>query len=150
MVPTGISAECSALTCPRLVESPYAENSYQNIRVNLLSFRKIFKGADGLGFDDYIDNEGFPDVSERFLDNIVATLEVIDAADTSINAEVASIQTVADETACTNASAAPDQPNQLNVCRLAGSIKRITDDLKIDFVTIVGVMIPDSAQSDND
>lgn len=150
MLPTGLSAECSALTCPRLVESPYAENSYQNIRVNLLSFRNIFTGADGLGFDDYIDNEGFPDVSERFLDNILATLEVIDAADTSINAEVASIQTVADETACTNASAAPDQPNQLNVCRLAGSIKRITDDLKIDFVTIVGVMIPDSAQSDND
>ena len=80
----------------------------------------------------------------------MATLAVIDIADASVNTEVASIQTVAQETACTNAAAAPDQPNQLNVCRLAGSIKRITDDLKIDFVTIVGVMIPDSAQSDND
>ena len=149
-LPTGLSGDCSALTCPKLVESPYAENTYQNIRANLLSFRKIFTGIDGLGFDDYIDNEGFPEVSERFLDNIVATLAVIDIADASVNTEVASIQTVAHETACTNAAAAPDQPNQLNVCRLAGSIKRITDDLKIDFVTIVGVMIPDSAQSDND
>jgi len=80
-LPTGLSGDCSALTCPKLVESPYAENTYQNIRTNLLSFRKIFTGIDGLGFDDYIDNEGFPDVSERFLDNIVATLAVIDSAD---------------------------------------------------------------------
>ncbi len=70
-LPTGLSGDCSALTCPKLVESPYAENTYQNIRANLLSFRKIFTGIDGLGFDDYIDNEGFPEVSERFLDNIV-------------------------------------------------------------------------------
>ena len=149
-VPTGFSKDCSARTCPQLVESPYSENSYKNVRDNLLSFRNIFSGDGGLGFDDYIDNEGFPDVSKRFLENINAAIAVVDAADASISVEVASIKTAADETACTNAFAAPDQPSQLNACRLAGSIKRITDDLKIDFVTIVGVMIPDSAQSDND
>ena len=149
-VPTGFSQECSARTCPSLVESPYSQNSYQNVRDNLLSFRKIFSGDGGLGFDDYLSNEGFPEVSTRFFENIDAAIAVVDAADASISAEVASIQTAADETACTNAFAAPDQPSQLNACRLAGSTKRITDDLKIDFVTIVGVMIPDSAQSDND
>jgi predicted lipoprotein len=149
-VPTGFSQNCSARTCPDLVESPYSQSSYQNVRDNLLSFRKIFSGDGGLGFDDYLNNEGFPEVSTRFFENINAAIAVVDAADASISAEVASIQTAADETACTNAFAASDQPNQLNACRLAGSIKRITDDLKIDFVTIVGVMIPDSAQSDND
>jgi len=149
-VPTGFSKDCSARTCPGLVESPYSQNSYKNVRENLLSFRNIFSGGGGLGFDDYIDNEGFPEVSTRFLGNINAAIAVVDAAEVSISAEVASIQTAADETACTNAFAAPDQLSQLNACRLAGSIKRITDDLKIDFVTIVGVMIPDSAQSDND
>ena len=149
-VPLGLITECSARTCPKLVESPYAENSYSNVRANLLSFKKIFSGGEGFGFDDFIDNEGFPEVSIRFLENINSTVAVVDAAEVSIRAEVASIKTVADETACSNAFAAPDQPSQLNACRLAGSIKRITDDLKIDFVTIVGVMIPDSAQSDND
>ena len=149
-VPLGLIDECSARTCPKLVESQYAENSYANVRANLLSFKKIFSGGEGFGFDDFIDNEGFPEVSLRVIENINATVAVVDAAEVSIRAEVASISTVADETACSNAFAAPDQPSQLNACRLAGSIKRITDDLKIDFVTIVGVMIPDSAQSDND
>ena len=149
-VPLGLIDECSARTYPKLVESPYAENSYANVRANLLSFKKIFSGGEGFGFDDFIDNEGFPEVSLRVIENINATVAVVDAAEVSIRAEVASISTVADETACSNAFAAPDQPSQLNACRLAGSIKRVTDDLKIDFVTIVGVMIPDSAQSDND
>ena len=34
--------------------------------------------------------------------------------------------------------------------QINGAIKRVTDDLKIDFVTIVGTSIPDSAQTDND
>ena len=53
-------------------------------------------------------------------------------------------------TACNNAFADPDTSSDLVGCRLTGAVKRITDDLKIDFVTIVGVLIPDSAQADND
>jgi hypothetical protein len=49
-----------------------------------------------------------------------------------------------------NAAAAPDVESDLVGCRLVGLLKRVSDDLKIDFVTIVGVSIPDGVQSDND
>jgi hypothetical protein len=52
---------------------------------------------------------------------------------------------------CTNAFANPDQPStQFPTCTLYGMVKRIVDDLKIDFVTIVNVSIPGGSQSDND
>ncbi len=149
-IPTGINDACSSLACPNTVESSYSENSLTNIRNNLLAFSTLFTGGEGLGFDDHISAEGFEEVSARFVENVDEAVAIIDASTTSLNAQVLSIENEDDATECSNAFANPDQAADLSACRLLGSIKKITDDLKIDFVTIVGVMIPDSAQSDND
>jgi hypothetical protein len=44
----------------------------------------------------------------------------------------------------------PEDPSSLDACSITGLLKRITDDLKIDFVTIVNVPVPGRVQSDND
>ena len=50
-IPTGVKAECSSYSCPDLIESPYSETSLTNIRNNLIGFREIFNGGDGVTDD---------------------------------------------------------------------------------------------------
>ena len=150
-VPLGINSSCSKIACPEIVESIYSENSFANIRDNLVAFRNLFTGADGSGFDDFITEEGFPEVSARFTENTDAAIAIIEGVSGgSLYQEALSINSESQATACNNAFADPDTSSDLVGCRLTGAVKRITDDLKIDFVTIVGVLIPDSAQADND
>ena len=152
-VPLGIHDDCSAVSCPNNIESKYARNSLANIRENVVAFMSIFTGGEGSGFDDFIDDAGFPEVSERFRTNSDAVLTAIDAAQNALYDEALAIDDDATETACTNAFAQPDGGDPADGaqgCRITGLLKRITDDLKIDFVTIVEVQIPGSAQADND
>ena len=149
-IPTGIHDDCSETACPELVESPYARNSFANIRANAASFKTLFEGGDGFGFDDFIVNEEFPEVTERFRANTGALLDYIDGIDTSLSEQVLSIESDDRATECMNAFAGPDMQAELSACTLLGLVKRVTDDLKIDFVTIVGVSIPGGAQTDND
>ena len=149
-IPTGIHADCSDSACPDLVESPYAANSLANIRANAASFKTLFEGGEGFGFDDFIVNEEFADVADRFRTNTQALLDHIDGIDTPLNEQVLAIESEDRATECMNAFANPDTPAELSACSLLGLVKRVTDDLKIDFVTIVGVSVPGGAQTDND
>ena len=150
-VPLGIKSDCSSTNCASVVESIYSENTFANIRTNLISFRELFSGGDGLGFDDLIREEGFPEVTQRFIDNTNAAIDIIDNhSGASLYEEASSITSESASTSCANAYVSPDTPSEYTGCRLTGAIKRVTDDLKIDFVTIVGTSIPDSAQTDND
>lgn len=152
-VPLGIHDDCSARACPESVESKYAKNSLANIGNNTSSFLELFQGGEGSGFDDLIDEAGFPEVSERFVTSLNAAIAAIGVAENSLYDEALAIDNSTSETSCTNAFANPDggDPSDgVHGCRIAGLLKRVTDDLKIDFVTIVEVSIPGSAQSDND
>ena len=149
-IPTGIHDDCSASACPELVESPFAANSLANIRANAASFKTLFEGGEGFGFDDFIVHEEFPDVAERFRANTQALLDHIDGIDTPLNEQALAIASQDRATECMNAFANPDTPAELSACSLVGLVKRVTDDLKIDFVTIVGVSVPGNAQTDND
>ena len=152
-IPAGIHDSCSDFACPDGVESRYARNSLANVRANTEAFLDLFNGADGSGFDDLIVEEGFPEVSDRFASNAQAVNQAIDRAPNALFDELAAIDSTAEATACMNAFAEPDsgEPGDgFQGCRISGLLKRITDDLKIDFVTIVEVDIPGSAQADND
>ena len=149
----GIHDDCSAHACPESVESKYARQSLTNIRANVVSFLEIFTGADSLGFDDLIDDEGYEEVSERFVTNLNAVIAAIDVAQNPLYDEAITIDSDAAVTSCTNAFSQPDggdSSDGVHGCRITGLLKRVTDDLKIDFVTIVDVSIPGSAQTDND
>ena len=149
-IPLGINAGCSALSCPAQVESQYSLSSLQSIRINSESFLKVFQGGSGLGFDDFIVHEGFPEVSTRFATNTNAVIDAVATIEVPLYEQATSINTEALETQCTNAYANPDTTDELSACTLYGLVKRISDDLKIDFVTIVNVDLPDGSQSDND
>jgi predicted lipoprotein len=149
-VATGLDADCSAIACPEAVESPYLGNTFTNVRDNVLGFLAILKGGAGTGFDDLIAAREFGEVAARFNDQSNQILAVIDAAEAPLIDEVIALDNEQGRSACVNAAAAPDVESDLVGCRLVGLLKRVSDDLKIDFVTIVGVSIPDGVQSDND
>ena len=149
--PLGIVVACSALTCPEQIESPHSVTSLDNIITNVKAFRRIFISNDKTGFDAHLTAEGFPEVAERFINNLQASIAYAESIEQSVTEQVAAIATESEETACSNAFANPDSPSeQFPLCTLYGMLKTIVDDLKIDFVTIVNVSIPGGSQSDND
>ena len=149
--PLGIVVACSALTCPEQIESPHSVTSLDNIITNVKAFRRIFISNDKTGFDAHLTAKEFPEVAERFINNLQASIAYAESIEQSVTEQVAAIATESEETACSNAFANPDSPSeQFPLCTLYGMLKTIVDDLKIDFVTIVNVSIPGGSQSDND
>jgi hypothetical protein len=132
------------------VESPYSESSLRNVKVNTQEFLRIFNGDSGVGFDDLIADAGFADIANRFKTQSADVINKVDEIQTSLSDQLATISTSNEETECVNSHANPDDDSALSVCSLAGLLKRITDDLKIEFVTVVNVPVPGRVQSDND
>ena len=149
-IPLGIDPKCSAVTCPNLIESAYSETSLRNIEINTQEFLRIFNGGDGLGFDDLIVDAGFSDTAARFKNQSAQVLNRLETISASLTDQVSAITGVEEETTCTNSMANPQDSSTLDACSLTGLLKLITDDLKIDFVTIVNVPVPGRVQSDND
>ena len=149
-IPLGLDSKCSGITCPDLIESAYSKSSLRNIKVNTQEFLRIFNGDSGIGFDDLIADAGHADISNRFKDQSSDVINRIDQMDTSLSTQLSTILTSSEETACMNAFLYPDDESDLDACSLTGLLKRITDDLKIEFVVIVNVPIPGRVQSDND
>ena len=151
-IPTGISDECLALSCAEKVESPYSEYSLDNIGANLQSFRILMTGASGLGFDDLIDEAGVPALNQRFAENTAAAIALVNTASESLFQQATAIDSSAAEMECMNdyLNANPGSPGRFSACTLLGAIKLIVDDLKVGFVAVIDVDLPDRAQSDND
>lgn len=150
-IPTGVKEECSSFSCPALVEFPYTETSSAAIKNNLQGFRSLFTAGDGKGLDDLITARGYPDVTASLLEKTDAAIANIDAATVSIFDQATAINDAATETQCTNSYVSPDtQSTNYSACALTGLMKRITDVLKIEFVTVLEVNLPGSVQSDND
>ena len=149
-MPLGLDPKCTVTTCPDLVESPYSKTSLRNIKVNMQEFLRIFNGVDGLGFDDLITDAGFTEIANQFKNQSADVINQIDTIQNALVDQVNSISTTDDETSCTNSMANPVDPSTLDACSTVGLLKRITDDLKIDFVTVVNVPVPGRVQSDND
>ena len=149
-IPLGINDACSSITCANNIESRYSNYTADNLANNLASFLNIFRGGDGIGFADQITEEGFADVSQEFISDINAATTALSNITVPIYDQVLSIDTTGEEAQCANAFANPDTPDDLSACTVYGLIKRVTDALKIDFVTIVNVNLPDGAQADND
>ncbi len=149
-IPTGIIEDCSELSCPEAVESPYSQTSFANIADNLVAFQTMLNGADGLGFDDIISQAGVGELNQQFANNINAALASIQAQPASLYSQTSAITTQEDETDCTNSYTNPSTTELIPACSLYGLVKLITDDLKVGFIAAVDVDLPDRSQSDND
>ena len=150
--PTGIKQECSTVSCPENTESKYSETSFENVKNNVQSFIDLYKGGTGSGFDDLIIDADFAATAT----NIETTAQAVVTAITnnaggSIYDQATAITDATTDAACTEAYANPEPVTAAySACSIAGLAKKVTDLLKIDFVTIVNVNLPGSVQSDND
>lgn len=149
-IPLGIDDKCSSLTCSELIESPFSGASLRNLAINANEFLTIFNGGEGLGFDDLIIDEGFADIAQRFQTQLADVNERMSGSPNSLVDQIEMIESAGADTDCINAFANPSVQSSYSACSAAGLLKKVTDDLKIEFVTIVGVAIPGRVQSDND
>ena len=151
--PLGVDGLCPEdnLTCPELLESPFSETTLHNVKTNAEQLLEIFDA----GLDDLADETSGNDWSATFktlISDVINEINVMVAADgyVSLKHFVDQIDTSNDETACANAFNNPDVASEFPACNLAGMMKRITDDLKIEFVTYLGVDLPESTGGDTD
>jgi predicted lipoprotein len=149
-VPTGINSSCSQLTCAAASESQFSDTGLDNIRANLTGFRDAFTGNSGLGFDDIVLAKGFSSVSQTFLDNTNKAITLIDSMDSTLLEQLEQIEASGSATDCANSQANPESVQSIPICSLHGYLKRITDSLRTEFITIVDVDLPTRAGGDND
>jgi predicted lipoprotein len=127
-------AECGG-PCPVPAESPFAGFSKRNVRGNLLGFRALFQGCgpsgSGLGFDDLLIDLGQVELAERMKAELAAAIAALDAL------EQPSIE----------AAMAVDPGS---VFALYDAVKRLTDSLKSDFITVLDLEPPPGAGDDTD
>lgn len=150
-IPTGVKEECTSLSCPDKVERPYVQTSLAGVKANVQGFIDVINGGDGRGFDDLFADEGYASTSDDMLAKAQAAVDNIDAATKSLYAQALAIDDASKQEACTNAFVSHDETYEdYSACALTGLLKDVTDILKIDFVTIVGVNLPGRVQADND
>ena len=148
--PLGIVAACSSTTCPNMIQFPHSKLSLAAVNANVISFQALFDVNEETGFDAVIAERGFDDVSQRFTDNTQVARMYMETIETDLNIQVDLVES-GSETDCMNAAANPDVASEaLPACTLYGLIKRVVDDMKIDFVTILNVNLPGGTRADND
>jgi predicted lipoprotein len=131
--PAGIMANtCGAegQTCLADVESNVSGHSKENLLANLRGVRRVFLGGEGVGFDDFLRARGGETVAASMqagLDDAIAKVEAIPG--TLAEAVTASPTAVADAHT---------------------AMKGVTDLMKSQFLSILGLEIPDAVAGDND
>ena len=151
--PLGIDALCpdDQLTCPEYIESPYSETSLEHIKVNTEQFMAIFSN----GLDELADQTApgaWSNTFKALISDVVDMINTMQASnpDDSLSDQLASILSTDDMAACESAFGSPDTESDLPICNLGGLVKRVTDDLKIEFITYLGVDLPEGAGGDTD
>jgi predicted lipoprotein len=136
--PSGIAENsCGAVeeACPAELESRESGHSKENVLRNLEAFRMLFSGdrppaEGGLGFDDFLVGLGASDLAEAMASDIDAAI-----------AEVGGVSGTFEE------ALAADRPS---VVAVHERVKTVTDHMKSQFLTVLGLDIPDGAAGDND
>lgn len=136
--PAGIAVNACATVgepCPEELESPRARHSKENVLANLRGFQMLYlgqgpDGADGVGFDDFL--------------RAVDAGELAGDMDARITAAIAAVEAIPG-----SLEDALESDHQAVVDAHAG-VKGVTDLLKTQFLTVLGLDLPDGGASDND
>lgn len=114
--------------CP--FESPWAKRSTQNVMDNLEAARGLFLGCgennEGVAFDDWLVAAGHGDLAERMAE----ALTTADVAAQNIGG--------------------PVEEGGANSGSLYFAVKKFTDLLKTEFVSVLNLELPQTAEGDND
>jgi predicted lipoprotein len=131
--PSGLR-DCETETCPDALESPWAKRSKHHVRANLIGARTLAFGCEAgqsLGFDDLLRAMGQGSVADRLaaaFDEAIAAVDAVPDADL-------------------DATLARD-PQVVRALYVA--VKKVTDILRTDFVTLLDLEIPKVIEGDND
>jgi uncharacterized protein len=137
-IPIGLvdPAACEAPPCPELLESRYSTRSLKNVRQNLVAMRKLVTGCgadfSGVGFDDLFDAVGAGAVGDELDGDLVAAIAAVDKfphasfEEAMTKGDLESIKTI------------------------QVAIKRVTDTLKTDFVSVLHLDLPKRIAGDMD
>ena len=130
--PLGI-ANCENETCPEGIESPFAKRGKQHLVNNLAGFRMVFFGcaANGNSIDELLVAVGASNIAN----NVKAALDEADAA-------IAALKSPDLQTALT------EENGQFRAVHEA--LKKLTNILRTEFVTVLDLELPKRIEGDND
>ncbi len=136
--PAGIADNsCGAVEepCADEIESRTSGHSKENVVRNLEAFRMLYTGdrppaGGGPGFDDFLVGLGASDVAEQMAADIDAAIAAAGGIPGTLEEALAA--------------------DRESVVATYGAVKTVTDTLKSQFLTVLGLDIPDGAAGDND
>lgn len=131
--PAGIADNsCAAVETPCLaeIEARVSGHSKENVRANLEAFRLIFTGGAGSGFDDFLVALNASDLAAQMLADVDAAIAAVDA-----------IPGTLEESLLTD---------RASVVAAHAAVKRVTDNLKSQFLTTLDLALPDGLPVDDD
>jgi predicted lipoprotein len=129
--PLGLFAnECGSQVCPDAVESIYSKHSLNNILNNLIGFKKLLTGEDGIGFIDYLIDVGDESGATQISAGVNQAIESVNLIETSLTDALV---------------------NDVDkVTKSHKDVKSITDQLKADFINSLALELPATSAGDND
>jgi predicted lipoprotein len=116
--------------CPDELELPHATYSKQSVAANLIGLEQVFIGGDGLGFDDFLIELGAGELAQTMRAELTAARAATDAIPGTLT------EALTDDYA--------------SIAAAHAAVKLFTDNLKSQFLTVLGLEIPDGAAGDND
>lgn len=126
--PMGIG-ECAS-DCAEDVEGLVSGTGAASIAGNLEGFRALFLGGEGTGWDELLTDLGHADLADQIQADTDAALDLARAFDRPLDEAI--------------------EEGDPRVEELHAAVKRVTDALKGDVATLVGLEIPGEAAGDND
>lgn len=129
-IPSAISADCTTNTCPDRLESRWAKHSKENVRANLEGLLAVIAGGDGPGLDTLLKAVGAPELAASMESETRAAIAAVDALQPSFVDALAS--------------------DRDTVRAIHTAVRKVTDLLKSQFVTVLNLKIPDEGAGDND
>jgi predicted lipoprotein len=136
--PAGIAVNvCNTMgePCPDELESPRARHSKENVIANLRGFQMLFLGqgpggVDGAGFDDFLRSVDAGALADQMAAALVTAIAAVEAIPGSMEDAL--------------------QSDYEAVAAAHAGVKGVTDILKTQFLTVLGLDLPDGGASDND
>ena len=134
-LPAGLTMDCMEMNCPERLESRWAKHSRENVIANLKSFRAAFVGGDEndpshIGFDDFLVAVNSAELATQMLSGVDQVIALLEGQTLSFYDALGQQST--------NLVDAHDQ------------LKLLTDVMKTQFVSVLGLKVPREGAGDND
>jgi predicted lipoprotein len=126
--------DCTNTLCPEALESQWAKVSTSHVRANLHAFRLLLEGCgegyEGLGFDDWLWATDRGDLATYMVNATADAQALADAMDPPLEQAITT--------------------DKSKVEALYNAIKKITDVMKTEFITVLNLDLPKTSEGDND